>query len=104
MWAKEGLANVMRRMGHAEWADRLVRRGDRRRAGDGTTTRKTSGSSSAGANSGSGGTTTRFVTLREALGCDGRWIAVRFDLALALMCWATEAGRSSSTRVGCTRR
>jgi tetratricopeptide (TPR) repeat protein len=55
MWAKEGLANVMRRMGHADEADRLcveVIEEGRRRYHD-----------------------------EEDL-----WIAVRFDLALALLC------------------
>ena len=33
------------------------------------------------------------ATLREALNRDGRWIAVRFDLALALLC-ASERSRS----------
>jgi tetratricopeptide (TPR) repeat protein len=84
LWAKEGLSNVHRRMGNAGEADRLAREvidegrlrcdveidlleligwcqlrlGEYREA---------------------------VVTLRRALELDGRWTAVRFDLALALM-------------------
>jgi tetratricopeptide (TPR) repeat protein len=85
LWAKEGLSNVHRRMGDPAEADRLAREvieegmprcheeidlleligwcqmrlGDYQEA---------------------------VVTLRKALELDGRWTAVRFDLALALMC------------------
>jgi tetratricopeptide (TPR) repeat protein len=85
LWAKEGLSNVHRRMGDPHEADRLAREvieegmprcheeidlleligwcqlrlGDYREA---------------------------VITLRKALELDGRWTAVRFDLALALMC------------------
>jgi tetratricopeptide (TPR) repeat protein len=85
LWAKEGLSNVYRRMGDIEEANRLARAvidegtprahaeidlleligwcqlrlGEYREAVE---------------------------TLRKALELDGRWTAVRFDLALALMC------------------
>lgn len=85
LWAKEGLSNVYRRMGDVDEANRLaqavidegtpraekeidlleligwcqLRLGLYREA---------------------------VVTLRKALELDGRWTAVRFDLALALMC------------------
>jgi tetratricopeptide (TPR) repeat protein len=92
LWAKEGLSNVYRRMGDIQEADRLARavideglpRAEReidlleligwcqlrlglyRESVD---------------------------TLRRALELDGRWTAVRFDLALALMC-VGERGRA----------
>ena len=85
LWAKEGLSNVSRRIGDVDEANRLAREvidegiprcdeeidllelvgwcqlrlGEYDRA---------------------------VVTLRRALELDGRWTAVRFDLALALMC------------------
>lgn len=85
LWAKEGLSNVLRRMRLVEDADRLCReviveglvRADAEldllelvgwcqlRLGLHDDAVK---------------------TLREALARDGRWIAVRFDLALALLC------------------
>ena len=85
LWAKEGLSNVHRRMGDAHEADRLARevieegmpRCDEEidlleligwcqlRLGD---------------------YQEAVTTLRKALELDGRWTAVRFDLALALMC------------------
>jgi tetratricopeptide (TPR) repeat protein len=85
LWAKEGLSNVHRRMGDALEADRLARevieegmpRCDEEidlleligwcqlRLGD---------------------YQEAVTTLRKALELDGRWTAVRFDLALALMC------------------
>jgi tetratricopeptide (TPR) repeat protein len=85
LWAKEGLSNVHRRMGDAYEADRLARevieegmpRCDEEidlleligwcqlRLGD---------------------YQEAVTTLRKALELDGRWTAVRFDLALALMC------------------
>jgi len=85
LWAKEGLSNVYRRMGDPAQADRLAREvieeGIPRcqeeidlleligwcqmRLGD---------------------YQDAVATLRNALELDGRWTAVRFDLALALMC------------------
>lgn len=85
LWAKEGLSNVFRRMGNRQDADRLacevIEEGSRRchaeidllelvgwcqlRLGQ---YREAVG------------------TLRWALELDGRWTAVRFDLALALLC------------------
>jgi Flp pilus assembly protein TadD len=85
LWAKEGLSNVYRRMGDPDEADRLAREvieeGTPRcheeidlleligwcqlRLGD---------------------YQEAVTTLRQALELDGRWTAVRFDLALALMC------------------
>jgi tetratricopeptide (TPR) repeat protein len=85
LWAKEGLSNVHRRMGDRHEADRLARevidegmpRCDEEidlleligwcqlRLGD---------------------YQEAVTTLRKALELDGRWTAVRFDLALALMC------------------
>ena len=85
LWAKEGLSDVHRRMGDAHEADRLARevieegmpRCDEEidlleligwcqlRLGD---------------------YQEAVTTLRKALELDGRWTAVRFDLALALMC------------------
>jgi tetratricopeptide (TPR) repeat protein len=92
LWAKEGLSNVYRRMGDIEEADRLARavideglpRAEREidllelvgwcqlRLG---LYRES------------------VETLRRALELDGRWTAVRFDLALALMC-VGERGRA----------
>jgi Flp pilus assembly protein TadD len=92
LWAKEGLSNVYRRMGNAEQANRLARevieegtlRCDREidllelvgwcqlRLGE---------------------YASAVATLRRALELDGRWTAVRFDLALALMC-AGDRGRA----------
>jgi Flp pilus assembly protein TadD len=85
LWAKEGLSNVYRRMGDADQANVLARevivegtlRCDQEidllelvgwcqlRLGE---------------------YTSAVATLRRALALDGRWTAVRFDLALALMC------------------
>lgn len=92
LWAKEGLSNVYRRIGDIDEANRLARevidegtpRCDEEidllelvgwcqlRLGD-------YGSA--------------VETLRRALELDGRWTAVRFDLALALMC-VGERGRA----------
>ena len=85
LWAKEGLSNVYRRMGSFDDANRLARevveegtlRADREidllelvgwcqlRLGE---------------------FASAVATLRRALELDGRWTAVRFDLALALLC------------------
>jgi Flp pilus assembly protein TadD len=92
LWAKEGLSNVYRRMGDADQADRLARevieegtlRCDKEidllelvgwcqlRLGE---------------------YASAVATLRRALELDGRWTAVRFDLALALIC-AGDRGRA----------
>jgi tetratricopeptide (TPR) repeat protein len=92
LWAKEGLSNVYRRMGNADEANRLARevieegtlRCDREidllelvgwcqlRLGE---------------------YASAVATLRRALELDGRWTAVRFDLALALIC-AGDRGRA----------
>jgi tetratricopeptide (TPR) repeat protein len=92
LWAKEGLSNVHRRMGDVDEANRLARevieegtlRCDREidllelvgwcqlRLGE---------------------YASAVATLRRALELDGRWTAVRFDLALALMC-AGDRGRA----------
>jgi tetratricopeptide (TPR) repeat protein len=92
LWAKEGLSNVYRRMGDPDEANRLARevieegtlRCDREidllelvgwsqlRLGE---------------------YASAVATLRRALELDGRWTAVRFDLALALIC-AGDRGRA----------
>jgi Flp pilus assembly protein TadD len=92
LWAKEGLSNVYRRMGEADEANRLARevieegtlRCDKEidllelvgwcqlRLGE---------------------YASAVATLRRALELDGRWTAVRFDLALALIC-AGDRGRA----------
>ena len=85
MWAKEGLANVMRRMGHADVADRLcveVIDEGRRRYDDEEDLWELVGWCELRL----GRYDDAVRTLREALRRDGRWIAVRFDLALALLC------------------
>ena len=85
MWAKEGLSNVLRRLGRRREADRLslevIEEGRRRydREEDlwelvGWCELRLGRHDDA------------VTTLREALRRDGRWIAVRFDLALALLC------------------
>ena len=85
MWAKEGLSNVLRRLGHVREADRLceevVAEGRQRYEVEedlwelvGWCELRLSRYRDA------------VATLSEALRRDGRWIAVRFDLALALLC------------------
>lgn len=92
MWAKEGLSNVLRRMGLVEDADRLCREvieeGLTRSDGEldllelvGWCQLRLGRYEEA------------VGTLREALARDGRWIAVRFDLALALL-FAGERSRA----------
>jgi len=85
MWAKEGLANVMRRMGHPDVADRLcveVIDEGRQRYDDEEDLWELVGWCELRL----GRYDDAVRTLREALRRDGRWIAVRFDLALALLC------------------
>ena len=85
MWAKEGLANVLRRMGDRAHADRLCREviaEAPRRYDDEEDLRELVGWCQLRL----GRYDDAIRTLREALLRDGRWIAVRFDLALALLC------------------
>ncbi len=92
MWAKEGLSNVLRRMGMTEDAARLSREVIEE------------GLSRSDAELDLlelvgwcqlrlGRYDEAVATLREALARDGRWIAVRFDLALALL-FAGERSRA----------
>jgi tetratricopeptide (TPR) repeat protein len=85
MWAKEGLANVVRRLGDTEEADRLcveVIEECRRRYHEEEDLWELVGWCELRL----GRYDDAVRTLREALRRDGRWIAVRFDLALALLC------------------
>jgi tetratricopeptide (TPR) repeat protein len=85
MWAKEGLANVLRRIGRVEQADRLCREvieEGRRRYHEEEDLWELVGWCELRL----GRYKDAVRTLREALRRDGRWIAVRFDLALALLC------------------
>ena len=92
LWAKEGLSNVSRRMGRVQEADRLanevIEEGKSRAHAEidllelvGWCQLRLGEYEEA------------VETLRRALELDGRWTAVRFDLALALLC-AGERGRS----------
>ena len=92
LWAKEGLSNVLRRIGDTEAADGLceqvVREGIERYDTEedlwelvGWCQLRLARYEDA------------VATLREALNRDGRWIAVRFDLALALL-FAGERSRA----------
>ena len=85
MWAKEGLSNVLRRMGHGREADRLceevVDEGRRRYDAEEDLWELVGWCELR-----LGRYQDAVATLREALRRDGRWIAVRFDLALALLC------------------
>lgn len=85
LWAKEGLSNVLRRMRLSEDADRLCREvivEGLQRADAELDLLELVGwcQLRLGLHDEAVG------TLREALRRDGRWIAVRFDLALALLC------------------
>jgi len=85
MWAKEGLANVLRRMGLTADADPLCREVIEEglaRAEDELDLLELVGWCQLRL----GLATDAVATLRTALERDGRWIAVRFDLALALLC------------------
>jgi tetratricopeptide (TPR) repeat protein len=91
LWAKEGLSNVLRRMGLGEDADRLCRE---------VIEEGLSRSDELDLLELVGWCQLRLgrydeavATLREALARDGRWIAVRFDLALALL-FAGERSRA----------
>ena len=80
-----GLANVLRRMGHVREADRLceevVDEGRRRYDAEEDLWELVGWCELR-----LGRYQDAVATLREALRRDGRWIAVRFDLALALLC------------------
>jgi tetratricopeptide (TPR) repeat protein len=84
MWAKEGLSNVLRRMGAQEEADRLCREviEEGLTRSDELDLLELVGWCQLRL----GRHDEAVATLREALARDGRWIAVRFDLALALLC------------------
>jgi tetratricopeptide (TPR) repeat protein len=85
LWAKEGLSNVFRRMGDAAEADRLCREVVEEglaRADLELDLLELVGWCQLRL----GHVRDAVETLREALQRDGRWIAVRFDLALALLC------------------
>jgi tetratricopeptide (TPR) repeat protein len=85
MWAKEGLANVLRRIGRVKQADRLCREvieEGRKRYHYEEDLWELVGWCELRL----GRYEDAVRTLREALRRDGRWIAVRFDLALALLC------------------
>src|SRR5262245_291539 len=92
MWAKEGLANVLRRLGHDQDADRLceevIREGRQRYEVEDDLWELVGWSELR-----LGRYQEAVATLSEALRRDGRWIAVRFDLALALLC-AAERSRA----------
>jgi len=92
MWAKEGLSNVLRRMGLGEDADRLCR--EVIEEGLARSDRELDLLELVGwCQLRLGRYEEAVTTLREALARDGRWIAVRFDLALALL-FAGERSRA----------
>jgi Flp pilus assembly protein TadD len=85
LWAKEGLSNVHRRMGDVEEANRLAQAVIDEgipRAEKEIDLLELIGWSQLRL----GRYSEAVSTLRRALELDGRWTAVRFDLALALMC------------------
>jgi tetratricopeptide (TPR) repeat protein len=85
LWAKEGLSNVFRRMGDVEEANRLARaviEEGTPRAEKEIDLLELIGWCQLRL----GLYRESVETLRRALALDGRWTAVRFDLALALMC------------------
>lgn len=85
LWAKEGLSNVFRRMGDIEEANRLAKQVIEEgapRAGKEIDLLELVGWCQLRL----GLYPEAVATLRRALELDGRWTAVRFDLALALMC------------------
>jgi tetratricopeptide (TPR) repeat protein len=92
LWAKEGLSNVLRRLGHLAEADRLCREVIHegiRRADDELDLLELVGWCQLRL----GHYGEAVHVLRKALERDGRWIAVRFDLALALL-FAGERSRA----------
>ena len=85
LWAKEGLSNVYRRMGDVEEANRLAR--EVIEEGTPRSDEEIDLLELIGWCQLRLGLYRESVeTLRRALELDGRWTAVRFDLALALMC------------------
>ncbi len=85
MWAKEGLSNVLRRLGDAEEANRLCHEvilEGRARFDKEEDLRELVGWCQLRL----GLYEDAVETLREALRRDGRWTAVRFDYALAMLC------------------
>jgi Flp pilus assembly protein TadD len=85
LWAKEGLSNVYRRMGDIDEANRLAREvidEGTPRCDEEIDLLELVGWCQLRL----GEYSTAVETLRRALELDGRWTAVRFDLALALMC------------------
>ena len=85
LWAKEGLSNVHRRLGDTDEADRLAREvieEGKPRSREEIDLLELIGWCQLRL----GEYWEAVTTLREALELDGRWTAVRFDLALALMC------------------
>jgi tetratricopeptide (TPR) repeat protein len=85
LWAKEGLSNVFRRMGDTEEANRLAKQVIEEgapRAENEIDLLELIGWCQLRL----GLYPEAVATLRRALELDGRWTAVRFDLALALMC------------------
>jgi tetratricopeptide (TPR) repeat protein len=85
LWAKEGLSNVFRRMGDVEEANRLAREvidEGTPRSDEEIDLLELVGWCQLRL----GLYRESVETLRRALQLDGRWTAVRFDLALALMC------------------
>jgi tetratricopeptide (TPR) repeat protein len=92
LWAKEGLSNVYRRMGDIEEANRLARAVIEE--GMPRAEREIDLLELVGwCQLRLGMYRESVATLRRALELDGRWTAVRFDLALALMC-VGERGRA----------
>ena len=92
LWAKEGLSNVYRRMGDIDEANRLAREvidEGTPRCDEEIDLLELVGWCQLRL----GEYSTAVETLRRALELDGRWTAVRFDLALALMC-VGERGRA----------
>lgn len=85
LWAKEGLSNVLRRMGLTDDADRLCREVVEEgllRSDQELDLLELVGWCQLRL----GLAQEAVVTLKDALERDGRWIAVRFDLALAMLC------------------
>jgi tetratricopeptide (TPR) repeat protein len=92
LWAKEGLSNVYRRMGDPDEANRLAREVIEEgtlRCDKEIDLLELVGWSQLRL----GEYASAVATLRRALELDGRWTAVRFDLALALIC-AGDRGRA----------